>query len=65
MNAPVKVDAYPLPTGDLTKHGIAQRQIDHLDALIREHLAQGRFPGAQIALARHGELLLFRSYGKT
>jgi CubicO group peptidase (beta-lactamase class C family) len=65
MNAPVKVSAYPLPSGDLAKHGIAQRQIDHLDALIREHLAQNRFPGAQIALARHGELLLFRSYGKT
>lgn len=65
MNAPVKVDAYPLPTGDLAKHGIAARQIDYLDALIKEHLAQGRYPGAQIALARHGELLLFRTYGKT
>lgn len=65
MNAPVKVDAYPLPAGDPAKHGIAARQIDHLDALIKEHMAQGRFPGAQIALARNGELLLFRSYGKT
>ncbi|ETR76432.1 hypothetical protein X566_17345 [Afipia sp. P52-10] len=65
MNAPVKVDAYPLPAGDLKKHGIAARQIDHLDALIRQHIAEGRYPGAQIALARHGELLLFRSYGKT
>lgn len=34
MNAPVKVDAYPLPAGDLAKRGIATRQIDHLDALI-------------------------------
>ena len=65
MNAPVKVDAYPLPAGDLAKHGIAPKQIEHLDALIKEHIAQGRYPGAQIALARHGELLLFRSYGKT
>ena len=61
MNAPVKVDAYPIPAGDLAKHGIAARQIDHLDALIKEHIGQGRYPGAQIALARHGELLLFRS----
>lgn len=65
MNAPVKVDAYPLSTGALAKHGIAERQIDHLEALIKEHIAQGRYPGAQIALARNGELLLFRSYGKT
>jgi CubicO group peptidase (beta-lactamase class C family) len=65
MNAPVKVDAYPLPTGELAKHGIAARQIDHLDALIKQHIAEGRYPGAQVALARNGELLLFRSYGKT
>jgi CubicO group peptidase (beta-lactamase class C family) len=65
MNAPVKVDAYPLPAGDLAKHGIAATQIDHLDALIKQHIAQGRYPGAQIALARHGELLLYRTYGKT
>lgn len=65
MNAPVKVEAYPLPAGDLAKHGIAAKQIEHLDALIREHIAQGRYPGAQVALARNGELLLYRSYGKT
>ncbi|MDQ8728397.1 serine hydrolase domain-containing protein [Bradyrhizobium sp. LHD-71] len=65
MNAPVKVDAYPLPAGDLAKHGIAATQIDHLDALIKGHIGQRRYPGAQIALARNGELLLFRSYGKT
>lgn len=64
MNAPVKVDAYPLPAGDLKKHGVAASQIEHLEALIRQHIAEGRYPGAQIALARHGELLLFRSYGK-
>ena len=39
--------------------------LGHLDTLIREHIAQGRYPGAQIALARHGQLALFRSYGKT
>jgi CubicO group peptidase (beta-lactamase class C family) len=60
-----RTDAFPLPAGDLTKHGIAASQIDHLDRLIRQHIAEGHYPGAQIALARHGELLLFRSYGKT
>jgi CubicO group peptidase (beta-lactamase class C family) len=65
MNAPVKVEAYPLPAGDIAKHGIAGKQLDHLDALIKEHVAANRYPGAQIALARNGELLLFRGYGKT
>jgi len=63
MNAPASIDTFPLPAGDLTQHGIAASQIGHLDTLIRQHIADGRYPGAQIALARHGELLLHRSYG--
>lgn len=63
MNAPVKIDPYPLPSADLADLGFAPRQVDHLDALIRSHLAEGRYPGAQIALARHGKLALTRSYG--
>ena len=27
------------------------------------HIEEGRYPGAQIALARHGQLALFRTYG--
>jgi CubicO group peptidase (beta-lactamase class C family) len=34
-----------------------------LDELIRAHIEEGRYPGCQIALARHGKLALFRSYG--
>src|SRR5262249_11621987 len=29
----------------------------------RQHIEEGRYPGAQIALARHGKLALFRTYG--
>ncbi len=54
---------YPLPTGDLKSLGFANKPLDHLDALIRSHIDQGRYPGAQIALARHGKLALFRTYG--
>ncbi len=64
MNAPVKINPYPLPTADGSKLGFSARALGHLDTLIREHIAQGRYPGAQIALARHGQLALFRSYGK-
>jgi CubicO group peptidase (beta-lactamase class C family) len=64
MNAPVKINSYPLPNGDAGKLGFSARALGNLDALIRQHIAEGRYPGAQIALARHGQLALFRSYGR-
>ena len=54
---------YPLPNGDLASLGFASKPLDHLDALIRQHIGEGRYAGAQIALARHGKLALFRTYG--
>ena len=54
----------PLPESNLAALGFAARPLDHLDALIRSHIAEGRYAGAQIALARHGKLALFRSYGE-
>lgn len=54
---------YPLPNGDLAALGFASKPLDHLDALIRGHIEEGRYAGAQIALARHGKLALFRTYG--
>jgi len=44
--------------------GFALKPLEHLDRLIREHVEQGRYPGAQIALARSGKLALFRTYGE-
>src|ERR1700759_2155156 len=54
---------YPLPESNPAALGFAARPLDHLDALIQSHIAEGRYPGAQIALARHGQLALFRTYG--
>ena len=34
-----------------------------LDELINRHIAEGRYPGAQIAVARHGKLALAKTYG--
>ena len=33
--------------------------------MIESHIAQGRYPGAQIALARHGKLALYEAFGRT
>ena len=54
---------FPLVESDPQSLGFALKPLEHLDRLIREHIEEGRYPGAQIALARHGKLALFRSYG--
>ena len=56
-------DKYPLSSGDPASLGFAATPLQHLDRLIRQHIEEGRYPGAQIALARHGKLALFRTYG--
>jgi CubicO group peptidase (beta-lactamase class C family) len=57
------MSTYPLAERDLQTLGFAQRPLEHLDRLIREHIEKGRYPGAQIALARNGQLALYRTYG--
>lgn len=54
---------FPLPSADLASLGFRPEQIDRLTALIERHIAEGRYPGCQIALARHGKLGLFKSFG--
>ncbi|MCW3473500.1 serine hydrolase domain-containing protein [Limobrevibacterium gyesilva] len=54
---------FPLPQSDLSAAGLRAEQIDRLVALIERHIAEGRYPGAQIAIARHGSLALFRTFG--
>jgi CubicO group peptidase (beta-lactamase class C family) len=54
---------YPLPSADPASVGLAAGPIENLDRLIRRHIEDGRYPGAQIAFARNGKLALFRSYG--
>ena len=45
------------------KQVVDNAPLQQLDRLIRHHIEEGRYPGAQIALARNGKLALFRSYG--
>lgn len=37
--------------------------LGRLDELLNRHIIEGRYPGAQIALARHGQLALVKTYG--
>ena len=54
---------FPLDRAAPAKLGLNQRSLDRLDALIRRHVEEGRYPGAQVAVARHGKLALCTSYG--
>jgi CubicO group peptidase (beta-lactamase class C family) len=56
-------DTDPLPSAEPASLGFALGPLSHLDRLIRQHIEDGRYPGAQIALARRGKLALYRSYG--
>lgn len=55
---------FPLALSEPSKLGFAPGPLKNLNHLIQSHIEEGHYPGAQIALARHGELALVRSYGK-
>ncbi|HEX2887283.1 serine hydrolase domain-containing protein [Vineibacter terrae] len=55
--------SFPLPTADAAAMGFRTEQLERLVALIDKHIADGHYPGCQIALARSGKLALARSFG--
>jgi len=55
--------AFPLAAATPSSLGLDPSALDRLQELITRHLAEGRYPGAQIALARDGKLALFRTFG--
>lgn len=57
--------AFPLPESNPEALGLDPRALDRLCALVERHVAEGRHPGAQLAMARHGKLALFRSFGRS
>jgi len=53
-----------LPLSDPAALGLDPARIARLCTVIEGHIAEGRYPGAQIAIARHGRLALFRTFGQ-
>jgi CubicO group peptidase (beta-lactamase class C family) len=56
--------AFPLEPAGPAELGLHEPALARLRALIRSHIEAGRYPGAQIALARHGRLALYESFGQ-
>ncbi len=53
-----------LPEAEPAALGIDPERLERLYALIGQQIAEGRYPGAQIAMARHGKLAAFKSFGR-
>ena len=54
---------FVLPTAAPESAGLDPDRLALLDALIERHIAEGRYPGAQIAVARNGALLKTATFG--
>jgi CubicO group peptidase (beta-lactamase class C family) len=55
--------AFPLPTGNPASLDLDVRALERLEEIVTRHVAEGRYPGAQFAVARHGRLALVRTFG--
>ena len=56
--------AFPLASASPASLGLDQQSLDRLAEIIGGHLAEGRYPGAQIAVARRGRLALLKTFGE-
>ncbi len=56
-------DAAPIPTADPESVGLDAGRLSTLDRLIRRHISESRYPGAQYAVARHGKLVKVATFG--
>lgn len=64
MSAAPSATAFPLASATPAQLGFHEPALDKLCQLIKGHIADGRYPGAQIALARHGQLAMFETFGE-
>jgi CubicO group peptidase (beta-lactamase class C family) len=55
--------AFPLTVAKPSSLGLDDRALDRLQELITRHIAEGRYPAAQIAIARRGQLGLYANFG--
>jgi CubicO group peptidase (beta-lactamase class C family) len=59
--------AFPQPaileTAEPARLGLRAEALERLCAIIEGHIADNHYPGAQVAVARHGKLALYRSFG--
>ncbi|HEY3111763.1 MAG TPA: serine hydrolase domain-containing protein [Chloroflexota bacterium] len=52
-----------LPRSTPESLGLDSARLEQLFALVQRHVDEGRYPGAQVAVARHGRLAALRTFG--
>jgi CubicO group peptidase (beta-lactamase class C family) len=58
------MSGFVLPSTTLAEAGLREEPIGRLHGLIAAQIAEGRYPGAQIAIARQGKLAHFHTFGE-
>jgi CubicO group peptidase (beta-lactamase class C family) len=53
----------PLASASPSSLGLDPQQLERLSEVVNRHVAEGRYPGAQYAIARHGQLGVFSTIG--
>jgi CubicO group peptidase (beta-lactamase class C family) len=54
---------FPLAPSTPSALALDPQPPDRLGRLVEGHVREGRYPGAQLAVARHGQLALVRTFG--
>lgn len=55
--------SFPLTTATPASVGLDEHALARLREIVTGHISTGRYPGAQFALARHGKLAAFETFG--
>ena len=55
--------SFPLPSATLASRDLDEGMLEQLREVVTHHIAAGRYPGAQFAVARDGTLALFTTLG--
>jgi CubicO group peptidase (beta-lactamase class C family) len=55
--------SFPLTAASPAAVGLDTAALERLTEQVRRHVDDGRYPGAQLAVARHGKLALVRTFG--
>jgi CubicO group peptidase (beta-lactamase class C family) len=54
---------FVLPPVAPAEAGLRPEQIERVSKIIESHIAESRYPGAQMAIARHGKLAFLKTFG--
>src|SRR5438094_6023871 len=58
------VDAQPLPVAKPEQVGLSSQRLERVGQTVKAQIANGRFPGAVVLIARKGKIAYFEAFGQ-